>query len=1270
MKKLKKGMKKIAALLLSTILCISSLELQTICAKEPVSEEVAEQMVSGDSEWNTVTEEGESATVSGQEEFSSEDVENSWDGVTRESTYEADNYKITFSITGAWEGGFNASVKVENTSDEVIHNWYLKMLLKNQMSNIWNAEVADCSEREYLIKNAGWNQDILSGGSVEFGFSGGESFIGFPQLYELQSSKAETESQGYEVEYITESDWGSGFTGKLVISNTSEKALEDWVLEFDFPRTIDTIWNGIMVSQLDNHYVIQNADYNANINAGESVTVGFTGRGGNSTDNPTNYQLYSYKPISAGMENLNLNEDYLKVNAAYSQVEIGYQEADTAESVTKNLNLPEEINGISVEWSSSNEAYVKSNGEVTRPDNKSEKVTLTATIKSNDYFEQKEFDIYVIKNTYVDYNTDYIEDMESPELFYRYNGGDLDNLEVYLKEDKTIQFISGSFSDMIVESPEEAILSLYGIKSLMGSKSPKDELKWVSTNKDKYGTSFRFLQVYKGIPIYGTSIVVSTNADGYTAALQSSFVKDINISTTPNLSKEEAVVKLEKLGLKVDRVDKLYVYMDGENPKLAWNIYAVDGQEIYNCLVDANNGEELLRNLVISYESASGTTMGMGKSLLGETKTFPVTYYMQDGNMTFVMKDGKRNISVYDMKGSQITDINLGTQIKKWYNTWVQTEVSAYTNTMKAYDYYYEHFGRRGFDNAGSEIKVGAYWGEDYSCNLGEKLFFGSGGTYNRNGAAAVDTVAHEYTHGVIACTTGLVSYYWNEPGAINEGYADIFGEFIEGKNGAEWLHREDNTKNARAIRNLSNPSEFHQPSKIGDSYYYDYVKKGSKDDRGGVHKNNTIVSHACYLMWEKGLVDKDRLADLWYHSLLLGYDKNSEFKSVRLNVLTAAKHMQMSDGEIKIIESAFDEVRVGSYSMLDILGTNIVTGKVVQADLDTALGNNQPLQNVSVKVARYDFVRGVFTEVKPSISTKTQSDGIFNLNNLVPGTYQLTVSKDGYYTTTQMITLTETKLNNYCSTIELIPTSYSGNGNASGVIKDSVTGVGVEGLTLTFRSGINNKEGMVADTKITQKNGVYEVSGLPTGHYCVEVSDNRGLKNGEQPYYKTYFNIKILGGYTIGNQNATVSNVLGASQLRIVLEWGINPRDLDSHLIGPTSIGRSFEIYYGNKRYEEKGTLVADLDLDDTTSYGPETTTIYKPIEGIYTFYVYHFAGSGSLSTSGASVKVYTGDNNEPAYVFNVPANQAGYYWTVFTYNSKTKKISPINSIGSNVIR
>lgn len=47
--------------------------------------------------------------------------------MANEKVYEGENYNVTFSVTSSWESGYNANVKVENTGNDTIQNWYLSL---------------------------------------------------------------------------------------------------------------------------------------------------------------------------------------------------------------------------------------------------------------------------------------------------------------------------------------------------------------------------------------------------------------------------------------------------------------------------------------------------------------------------------------------------------------------------------------------------------------------------------------------------------------------------------------------------------------------------------------------------------------------------------------------------------------------------------------------------------------------------------------------------------------------------------------------------------------------------------------------------------------------------------------------------------------------------------------------------------------------------------------------------------------------------------------
>lgn len=145
---------------------------------------------------------------------------------------------------------------------------------------------------------------------------------------------------------------------------------------------------------------------------------------------------------------------------------------------------------------------------------------------------------------------------------------------------------------------------------------------------------------------------------------------------------------------------------------------------------------------------------------------------------------------------------------------------------------------------------------------------------------------------------------------------------------------------------------------------------------------------------------------------------------------------------------------------------------------------------------------------------------------------------------------------------------------------------------------------------------------------------------------------------------------------IRIVLNWGTTPSDLDSHLVGPKPQGDDrFEVYYVNRylyndEEDERSGYAVDLDYDDTTSYGPEITTIHTMTPGTYYFYVHDFSNGGNdeskeMSNSGAIVRVYLGDNSTPK-VYTIDKEKVGTDWNVFKLTidkGGNKSIETINT-------
>ena len=139
--------------------------------------------------------------------------------------------------------------------------------------------------------------------------------------------------------------------------------------------------------------------------------------------------------------------------------------------------------------------------------------------------------------------------------------------------------------------------------------------------------------------------------------------------------------------------------------------------------------------------------------------------------------------------------------------------------------------------------------------------------------------------------------------------------------------------------------------------------------------------------------------------------------------------------------------------------------------------------------------------------------------------------------------------------------------------------------------------------------------------------------------------------GYTYANVKGAwsqklsfVVNPSGAFIRRATLTWGATPRDLDSWLLTPTGV----RVGYSSKGSQSSAPY-AQLDVDDTTSYGPENVSIYHytPSGGaVYKYYVHQYSSDGAIGGCGARVSVQSQTGILRTFV--CPGG-AGRYWHVF---------------------
>ena len=217
----------------------------------------------------------------------------------------------------------------------------------------------------------------------------------------------------------------------------------------------------------------------------------------------------------------------------------------------------------------------------------------------------------------------------------------------------------------------------------------------------------------------------------------------------------------------------------------------------------------------------------------------------------------------------------------------------------------------------------------------------------------------------------------------------------------------------------------------------------------------------------------------------------------------------------------------------------------------------------------------------------------------------------------------------------------FTTTGTVTGVVIDATNGSGISGVVVT----------VIGDS-------FYSATTDSFGAFSFFVPIGNQTLSFDKPGYQ-FSSVSVV---VVANEETEIRSsrmlgnpVLTSGETRFVLTWGATPSDLDSHLLTPSGD----HVYFGDRNPSGAG---ANLDLDDTSSYGPETITITASQSGTYIYYVYKWSSAGSLTTSDAEVKVY--DSTGLVETISVPTSGTGDYWNVASLNGST--LTVVNSIVS----
>ena len=471
-------------------------------------------------------------------------------------------------------------------------------------------------------------------------------------------------------------------------------------------------------------------------------------------------------------------------------------------------------------------------------------------------------------------------------------------------------------------------------KSLLRLKDPQKELLLVKETTDtQLGTKvLRYNQQYEGYEVWPAQVVTNTSAQGYLTVVTGAYVAtpeglDLNVTVQPDAAVKSAY---QHLGLAAPAKlpqPILKIYSDkGKAQELAYEVQVEGGMRDSQVFIGARSGQVLAS---ISKICTGTAVLGNGLGLLSSTP-LPLNLY-QNGTTYYAVDTTK---AMYNATTSPPTGVILvkdatsttGSPISSSlrYGFPDKEAASALYSLGKVYDFYKSTFARESWNGTGGSlignIRVknddgslmnNAYWN-------GAEIFLGSADKW----AGAIDFVGHEVTHAVVQTSSGFV--YQNQSGALNESFADLFGEGVEDfvtAGAADWKL---GTNLVKPLRDMSNPAaELMAPGRPYPTRMSEFIASddpflanfGEYRDNGGVHLNSSIPNYAYYLLvvgLPGGGIGRSKAQQIYYRALTTKLSANSSFLDLRLAVVKSAEELHgVGSTEVLKCKAAFDAVEI-----------------------------------------------------------------------------------------------------------------------------------------------------------------------------------------------------------------------------------------------------------------------------------------------------------------------------------------------------------------------
>jgi vibriolysin len=444
----------------------------------------------------------------------------------------------------------------------------------------------------------------------------------------------------------------------------------------------------------------------------------------------------------------------------------------------------------------------------------------------------------------------------------------------------------------------------------------------------KGNTKQKAQMFYKGVPVFGQSLVVEQDSAGRNVGLQGSLMVNISDdlnSVTPGMLNGKALGKLKQLlghnNIKNSKTD-LVIYVNSDNKaQLAYRVeYLTSDSDVPSrpmAFIDANDGQILMSWEGINHaqKSVKGKPGGGsgGGSTTPTTLTGPggnsktgIYYYGTDFANLIATSNGSTcsldspNVITTDMGNStrrgstaQVTCGDTGEDLTNGAFA-PMNDAQAFGNVI--FDMYGEWYG---VTPLSQKLEMRVHYGRNYENAFwdGTAMSFGDGAT-TFHPLVSLDVSAHEVSHGVTEQRSGLV--YSGESGGMNEAFSDMAGEaaenFMHGTN--DWMVGEQIFKGNGALRYMDDPT------KDGRSIAHASDMTNGLD----VHLSSGVYNKAFYLLSTTNGWSVETAFGVMLRANDLYWTASSTFNAGACGVESAASDLGLNASDVS---SAFSAVGV-----------------------------------------------------------------------------------------------------------------------------------------------------------------------------------------------------------------------------------------------------------------------------------------------------------------------------------------------------------------------